>query len=195
MFDNLKAKARESVATKGEIAALLPDYGPWAFLRIPFLLKLNALMFVISLSSTNTGYDGSLLNGLQAMPKWMDYVSFHGKPPSGAILGNLANGCVFGVILSFPIASKLSDYLGRRNSIVIGNIFMLIGVLLQSASQNYAMFLISRIVLGFDKLLLLSTIHVGIWVLLLQLGLLLVQETLVVNGVGEFHPSVKVSGQ
>jgi hypothetical protein len=38
---------------------VLPDYGkPWY--RVPHLLKLNLLLLICMLSSTNNGYDGSV---------------------------------------------------------------------------------------------------------------------------------------
>ncbi|GME85997.1 unnamed protein product [Ambrosiozyma monospora] len=137
----------EQTVSKGEeeINALLPDYGKYAFLKKSFLIKLNLLMFVVSLSSTNNGYDGSLLNGLQAMPKYNKYLG----NPTGAVMGAINNGVVFGSLISFPFVSKICDYFGRRNTIIIGDVILIIGVILQSCSQNYAMFLVSRLVLGF----------------------------------------------
>ncbi|KAH3675973.1 hypothetical protein WICMUC_002269 [Wickerhamomyces mucosus] len=136
----------------------LPDYGkPW--FKVSHLLRLNTLMLIISLTSTNTGYDGSLLNALQSMPEWMHAMD----NPSGAVLGAINNGVVFGILISTLVASYISDQFGRRNAITLGNIIMIIGVIIQSCSGawlsndqildntskgTYAMFLVARIIIG-----------------------------------------------
>jgi sugar porter (SP) family MFS transporter len=140
----------------------LPDYGkPWY--KVPHLLKLNTLILIISLTSTNTGYDGSLLNAFQSIPDWMNAMG----NPSGAVLGAIANGVVFGVFFStMGFASYLSDKFGRRHTITVGNFIMIIGTIIQSCAgawrgvteetedpnkDAYAMFLVARIILGFGN--------------------------------------------
>ncbi|KAI5456700.1 general substrate transporter [Mariannaea sp. PMI_226] len=130
------------------IQSVLPQDGiPWYKKR--HLLILNLFMIVPYLSSTTNGYDGSLLNGLQSMSQWQDYFGH----PEGTRLGSLGNGVIFGQILAFPIAPWLCDHMGRRFPIFIGSIFLVIGAILQCASQNYAMFLISRMIIGFGGLI------------------------------------------
>ncbi|KAH3679219.1 hypothetical protein WICPIJ_008688 [Wickerhamomyces pijperi] len=139
--------------------AYLPNYGKTWF-KVPHLLHLNILMLIISLTSTNTGYDGSLLNALQSMPEWMDAMD----NPSGAILGAINNGVVFGVLISTLVASSISDYFGRRHAISFGNMVMIIGTAIQSCAgawfhhnetaknkHTYAMFLVARIIIGFGN--------------------------------------------
>lgn len=65
----------------------LPNYGK-SWIKVPHLVKLNLILLIVSLTSTNTGYDGSLLNSFQSIPDWMHAM---GKP-SGAVLGALSNG-------------------------------------------------------------------------------------------------------
>ncbi|GMG24784.1 unnamed protein product [Ambrosiozyma monospora] len=122
----------------------LPDYGKWAFLRKPFMIKLNLLMAILALSSSNTGYDGSLLNSLQVFDEWNHYMG----DPSGAVLGALNNGVVFGVLLSFAVSSTIADRIGRKLAITLGNFIMIIGIIIQSCSVDYAMFLVARIIIG-----------------------------------------------
>ncbi|ODV95078.1 hypothetical protein PACTADRAFT_50899 [Pachysolen tannophilus NRRL Y-2460] len=138
--------ATETSAGEDRIKQYLPKYDRF-WMRTPHFLKLNALMVVVSLSSTNTGYDGSLLNSLQTFDEWVSYMG----NPDGAVLGALNNGVVFGVVLSFFCASYISDKYGRRNTIAFGNIFMLIGVIIQSCSINYGQFLVSRMIIGFGN--------------------------------------------
>jgi hypothetical protein len=64
----------KSLAEKGigpALAAVLPQDGiPWY--KKPYLLKLNICLFSLFLFSSANGYDGSMMNGLQALPQWQD---------------------------------------------------------------------------------------------------------------------------
>ncbi|KAL2865313.1 general substrate transporter [Aspergillus lucknowensis] len=123
------------------------DSTPWYKQR--HLLLLNLSMVIPYLSSTTNGYDGSMLNGLQSMVQWQN--SF--DHPTGTRLGSLSNGVIFGQILAFPIAPWLCDHMGRRFPIFIGSLLLVIGAVLQCAAQNYAMFLVSRMIIGFGGLI------------------------------------------
>lgn len=63
----------------------------------------------------------------------LDVVGIHMDTPQN--IGSLAG---------YPFAPYLSDGLGRRPTIWIGATIMLIAVALQSAAQNWGMFLGSR---------------------------------------------------
>lgn len=163
-------KKKDNTAREEKAAALepvdhlhnyLPSYGkPW--FKVPHLVHLNLLILIISLTSTNTGYDGSLLNAFQSMPDWMAVMG----NPTGAVLGAINNGVVFGVFLSFFFASSIADKFGRRHAISIGNTIMVIGTIIQSCAgvwttvaaehektnkRSYAMFLVARMILGFGN--------------------------------------------
>ncbi|KAJ5664697.1 hypothetical protein N7462_011510 [Penicillium macrosclerotiorum] len=120
-----------------------------AWYRHRHLLLLNLGMIVPYLSSTTNGYDGSMLNGLQSMSQWQHFFD----SPTGTRLGSLSNGVIFGQILAFPIAPWLCDHTGRRFPIFIGSLLLVIGAILQCAAQNYAMFLVSRMIIGFGGLI------------------------------------------
>jgi sugar porter (SP) family MFS transporter len=127
---------------------VLPNTGkPW-YKERHFLL-LNLGMIIPYLSSTTNGYDGSMLNGLQSMSQWQHFFDF----PTGTRLGSLSNGVIFGQILAFPIAPWLCDHTGRRFPIFIGSLLLVIGAILQCAAQDYAMFLVSRMIIGFGGLI------------------------------------------
>ncbi|CRG91075.1 hypothetical protein PISL3812_08123 [Talaromyces islandicus] len=130
------------------IQHVLPDDDiPWYKQR--HLLLLNIFMIIPYLSSTTNGYDGSMLNGLQSMNQWQQFFNF----PTGTRLGSLSNGVIFGQIVAFPIVPWLCDHTGRRFPIFLGSFLLVIGAVLQSASHNYAMFLISRMVIGFGGII------------------------------------------
>lgn len=115
---------------------------PWW--KYPHFQYLYFCVFLITLTSTNNGYDGSMLNGLQSLDSWQQYMGH----PTGHILGALSNGNTFGVILSFPVAPYINDRFGRRIGVFLGQGLCVVGAILQGASTNYAFFLCSRIVLG-----------------------------------------------
>ncbi|CUM65822.1 uncharacterized protein PRCAT00003471001 [Priceomyces carsonii] len=126
-------------------AVAITEGKPWY--RVPYLLKLNLCIFLITLTSTNNGYDGSMLNGLQLLTSWNKKMS----NPSGAVLGALSNGNTFGVLLSFAVGSYMSDKFGRKPCIIIGQIISIIGAILQGVSTDYAFFFVSRLVIGFGS--------------------------------------------
>lgn len=92
-----------------------------------------------------TGYDGSLINGLQSMSQWQDY--FH--HPSPSIMGLLTASMAMGSMLAIPIVPYCADLLGRRMGVVIGCSIMLVGIALLSMGFHIAMFIIGRLLLGF----------------------------------------------
>ena len=47
----------------------------------------------------------------------------------------------------------MADRLGRRPAIFWGAIISLVGVILQTAAQNIAMFVVARIILGFGTII------------------------------------------
>ena len=76
-----------------------------------------------------------------------DYLSTMGNP-SAMMQGLLSSlytlGCFFGSIGSM----FFSERLGRRNPILIGTVFILIGATIQTSSYSRAQFLVGRIVAG-----------------------------------------------
>ena len=116
---------------------------PW--FTYGYLQKLTWHIFIITLSSTNYGYDGSMLNGLQVFDIWNKKMS----NPTGSVLGALSNGTVFGNILSFFIAGYIADSFGRKTCIAIVSSIIVLGTLLQCDSTNYGFFLSTRLIIGF----------------------------------------------
>lgn len=97
-------------------------------------------MFIESTS----GFDSSMMNGLQALVYWEE----HFNNPTRAILGLLVSAYSLGAITAIPFVPWLSDWVGRRWSVVFGSVVMVIGAILQGCSTNIAMFVFSRIFLG-----------------------------------------------
>ncbi|GME80960.1 unnamed protein product [Ambrosiozyma monospora] len=123
----------------------LPDYGKYALFRKPFLLKLTFIVILISIANTAQGYITALLNICQMQPAFLHYTG----NPTGAVLGAINTAPELGGMITLGLASHLSDTLGRRTPLIIGSVFVLIAVVLQSCAQNYAMFLIGGLFNGF----------------------------------------------
>lgn len=85
-----------------------------------------------------------MLNGLNILPSYTDYFQLN------AATTGLNTASVFiGGILGPLVSGVVSDYFGRRPTIFWGSLVTIVGVILQTAAQNIAMFVLSRIILGF----------------------------------------------
>lgn len=106
--------------------------------RLYFLLFPAAIM-----SYATSGYDGSMLNGLQTVSYWDD---FFGNP-RGAQLGLMGAIMSLGSICSTPIAPWVADKYGRRWGITVGSIIMIIGAIIQCKSRFLIIFVYRNVVL------------------------------------------------
>ena len=119
------------------------DTMPWykrKHLRMLYIIFIPTLLGV----EMTSGFDSSMMNGLQAVASWDNYFG----SPRSALLGLMSAIYSLGAILVLPAVPPICDRLGRRGGIVFGSILMLIGAAIQTASQNIAMFIISRFILG-----------------------------------------------
>nr|QFR37065.1 MFS transporter [Cyberlindnera americana] len=128
--------------TEDRVENYIYETRPWY--KVRHLVILACHVFTITLTSTNNGFDGSMLNGLQSLSHWTSYMGH----PTGHILGALSAGGTFGCILIFVISPWLCDRYGRLFVVLFGQAITLIGAILQGLSTNYAFFLCARIVIG-----------------------------------------------
>ncbi|OVF08299.1 putative high-affinity glucose transporter [Clavispora lusitaniae] len=143
-------KITEKVASQPDSAEVhsvsVGDYiaetRPWY--KVKHLRFLSFCIFVITISSTNNGYDGSMLNGLQSLSHWQKTMGH----PTGKRLGHLSNGTLFGAVAALPFVPYFSDRFGRKKVIYVGQILAVVGGILQGVSNGYGFFLVSRIILG-----------------------------------------------
>ena len=56
-------------------------------------------------------------------------------------------GCLMGALSNLWVGDKI----GRRKTIVLGGCIMIVGAILQTASINYAMLVVARIITGFGN--------------------------------------------
>ncbi|KAI5268137.1 general substrate transporter [Aureobasidium subglaciale] len=131
IFNMGKAAAGARAAIGEELAAVLPE-GPWY--KQTHLIKLNFVVVSLVLFSSANGYDGSLMNGLQALNQWND----HFDRPAGAFLGFLnaiywiGAGCIY----------------GRKKPIWLGYVFLCLGAGLQAGANNEGAFAAARFFVG-----------------------------------------------
>ncbi|RPD67473.1 hexose transporter [Lentinus tigrinus ALCF2SS1-7] len=120
------------------------DKVPWYRKRNLRLLYLLMFPTCIGIEMTS-GFDSSMMNGLQAVPTWDAFFNH----PRSTILGLLSALYSLGSICSLPFVPLVTDRWGRRFAIAFGSVIMIIGAVLQTASQDFAMFVIARFLLGF----------------------------------------------
>ncbi|KAG6377566.1 hexose transporter [Boletus reticuloceps] len=111
------------------------------------LITLNAWIVLLLITSSTTGYDGSMMNGLQSLPQWES--SFHN--PSNGKLGLLNAIQNIGALAGYPFAPYLSDGIGRRRAVWFGAAIMCIAAAVQTASQSVGMFIGARFLIGFGN--------------------------------------------
>ncbi|KAG6811658.1 hypothetical protein H0H92_006420 [Tricholoma furcatifolium] len=109
------------------------------------LIILHAWLVLMLITSSNNGYDGSMMNGLQSLDQWK--IAFN-YPTSGrlGLLNAIQN---IGSLAAYPFAPYVSDGWGRRPTIFIGACIMCVATILQTASQSVGMFIGARFLIGF----------------------------------------------
>ncbi|ETS79013.1 hypothetical protein PFICI_08866 [Pestalotiopsis fici W106-1] len=103
------------------------------------------LMLMCTAFNTGTvlGYDASMMNALNILPQYTEYFNL-----TPATTG-LNSGIIWiGATLGSAVIAKLPDHIGRRPSAFYSGLIAMVGGILTAASQNTAMFLVSRFILG-----------------------------------------------
>lgn len=143
MFGRSKKPSNKNAAVGDALAAVLPkDDIPWY--RKSHLLRLNYLALSLGLLSAANGYDGSMMNGLQALPQWYEFMNH----PKGAWLGFINAIQSLSSALGYPFAAYCANRWGRKTGLYVGYGFITLGAMLQAFTPNEAGFIISRFFLG-----------------------------------------------
>lgn len=134
-------------------ASEAPQFEKVSWYHDPGLRKLYLLSAVgLMVASATTGYDGSLLNTVQQFDYWESYFDQVGTDPSkSSQLGLLTNMFTIGSIVSMFIVPFITDRWGRKPSIIIGCVLMLIGGFITAFSNGYGMICAGRFILGFGN--------------------------------------------
>ncbi|KAL1405631.1 hypothetical protein Q8F55_009270 [Vanrija albida] len=110
-------------------------------------LKLSFMLFLLVLSAASNGYDGSMMNGLQALTTWQEYFGHPERKPNLFGVYNAIQN--IGSILGLPFAPIIADRYGRRAGVFVGCCILIVASILQGSAQNAGMFIASRGLIGF----------------------------------------------
>ncbi|CAI7601965.1 unnamed protein product [Penicillium crustosum] len=115
---------------------------PWT----PSMFRLYAVLLCAYLGACTNGFDGSVMEGLNAMTSYLQY--FHMESASAS------TGLVFaiygiGTICALPFVGPVNDRLGRRAGMFTGATIVIIGAIVIAKSLTTGMFLGGRFILGF----------------------------------------------
>ena len=117
----------------------IPAFVPESSCMISILL-----VFCSIITSTTFGYDGSMLNGLNILPSYTNYFNLNPATEGLQTASVFIGGCLAGLTWG-----KLTDVIGRRPSLFWAAAITIVSVVLQTAAQNTAMFVVARILIGF----------------------------------------------
>ncbi|KAL4790898.1 general substrate transporter [Aspergillus venezuelensis] len=92
------------------------------------------------------GFDGSMMNGLNILPSYTEYFEITTVTTGLSTSATFIGGVLAGFLFPF-VAERLS----RRTAQLLAAIITLAFIALQTASQNIAMFIVSRIGVGFGQ--------------------------------------------
>ncbi|WRT63908.1 uncharacterized protein IL334_000834 [Kwoniella shivajii] len=118
--------------------------------------------FVAGTGFTLFGYDQGVLSSLLTLPSFQDQFPQTAGGFGGSRSATLQSflvaiyelGCMAGALSNLYVGDKL----GRRHTISLGGIIMIVGAILQTAAVDYAMMLVARVITGLGNGLLTSTV-------------------------------------
>ncbi|KAL4947196.1 hypothetical protein BDW69DRAFT_190415 [Aspergillus filifer] len=143
--DSVSVTGHVKAATPARaLANVMPQLNK-AWWQTPHLLWLNMTLIIPLLTSYVSGFDGSMMNGIQSVPVWINDFN----EPSGATLGLLSNMQIIGGAIALPIAPWVSDKFGRRHPIFAGSIVLIVGAAIQGGANGIGMFIAGRGLVGF----------------------------------------------
>ncbi|KAF3014777.1 hypothetical protein E8E14_010857 [Neopestalotiopsis sp. 37M] len=123
--------------------------GSLSWLRNGGIVKLNCILVLSLISSYATGFDGSMMNGLQSLDTWN---AEFGNPGASdlALLNAIQN---VGQLVGMPFCAWICDTWGRKPALLGSALVLIIGVALQTAAQSTGMFIAGRGIIGLGLVL------------------------------------------
>ncbi|KAJ5998057.1 hypothetical protein N7522_009717 [Penicillium canescens] len=128
----------------GDVYCVLSNNTKDRWIKDPGLSRLNLGIGLMFTSAAANGYDGSLMNGLQALPIFMQDL---GDVDSN-ILGLIIAGVSLGGVPSFIPASYFADHFGRKKCVALGSAIMVGASVIQAATQGRWAFFGTRLMMG-----------------------------------------------
>lgn len=105
---------------------------------------LAAILITSGLDFTLFGYDQGLFGGILAGKRLQDTLGDPNATMTGLVTAVYDIGCAFGAVAAFIWGEQI----GRKKSIVIANVIVIIGAAIQTASFEYWQMFASRIIAG-----------------------------------------------
>ncbi|KZW03364.1 general substrate transporter [Exidia glandulosa HHB12029] len=119
-----------------------PGLSGWNARAIKFYL----IVLCITCCSGDSGFDGTVMSGINAMTQYQHYFGLaEAGPKTGIVFGIYTIGNLVG---AFP-ASYLPDRIGRRYTMFFGNLVLVIGAILTATANSSGRFLGGRFLTGF----------------------------------------------
>ncbi|KDR82784.1 hypothetical protein GALMADRAFT_151830 [Galerina marginata CBS 339.88] len=108
-------------------------------------IQMYLVTFVICCCSGDSGFDGTVMGGINSMKQYQDYFGMTGVgSKTGIVFGIFTVGSICGTV---P-ASYFPDRFGRRFSMFFGNAVLVIGALITANAKDKGMFLGGRFLTG-----------------------------------------------
>ncbi|KAI8316759.1 Lactose permease [Colletotrichum sp. SAR11_59] len=143
MFRKSKDASVKSKGISPELEAVLPKDGfPWY--KKSHLRWLNYYCVFLGLLCAANGYDGSMMNGLLALPQWMNFMD----QPKGAWLGFINAVQSLSTMLAYPAVAYFANRWGRKKGLFVGYAFLFLGSMLQAFTPNKTGFILGRLFIG-----------------------------------------------
>lgn len=111
-------------------------------------LRGKSLIFVILLTSGMDfllfGYDQGLFGGILAGPHFQQMLGHPNATMSGLVTAIYDIGCALGAVCAFLFGENI----GRKKSILLANVIVIVGAAIQTASYSYWQMFAARIIAG-----------------------------------------------
>ncbi|WVQ84191.1 hypothetical protein IAT38_006342 [Cryptococcus sp. DSM 104549] len=109
------------------------------------LRKLVFIMAMLTVSAIGSGVDGALINGLQIIPSFNENLGDLSDNRLGLVIAAFS----LGALPALPISAFCMDRFGRRSSLLLGCISVIVGGIAQAFTFGPNAFLGSRFIIGF----------------------------------------------
>lgn len=105
-----------------------------AFFQLRGKPLIGLILLVSGLQFTLFGYDQGLFGGILAGGRFQDMLGHPNPTMSGLVTGIYDIGCALGAVIAFAFGERL----GRKRSVILANVIVIIGAAIQAASYSYA---------------------------------------------------------
>lgn len=120
-----------------------------AWWTVPSLVKLYLLVLPSLLTQFAWGFDITMTNSVQSITIWQQTYGH----PTGSELGFFGASTSVGEVVGILFAFFLTDWWGRKPTVALGCVFVLIGVFTQAWAPNVDVFAGGKLILGFGTII------------------------------------------